>query len=238
MAGNTTLKDAVEPKVKEAKEKQLDEEVKTFSIDGLSLDDFKPIEQKAARSPHPFEGYPNEMIKVGEIKSTSGKSTKDIMIPKYAIVALNPKEPVFKDPSGRRQTINKVDKDGKKTGQSFTADVYEPHNVCVRNFEEGYNTTVSFDRELVLKDGSIMKNVAFVLDHSVRAQLFFKLDHKGNNILVDRRYMLIDKNQIGRLRRVFQMIVNPKIKKEQLASAISEGDEDAMSNLDSQMSED
>ena len=214
-------KDPVENKVREKEEsKQLDE-MKTLDIANVNFEDFKPLDQKTAVSSHPFDGYPTQMVKVGTYMF-KGKET-DLMIPKHAIVALNPKEVVFKDPSGDRQSVT-----NRKTGETKIVNIHAPHNRCVVDYENGgFNTDVCFDREIITEDGKTLGRCAFIASHSARAQIMFKLDQRGERINVDRRYLLLDSGQGKRLRRVFEMIVNPKIKTERLARSISgESEED------------
>lgn len=213
------LKDPVAKKSDQIKAKKTDDEMKTFDIGNLSLEDFKPLQQRAAATPHPFDGYPRRMVKVG----TFAGGKKDLMMPSYAVVALNPKEVVPQDPSGQRQSIRE-----KKSGREKIVDIYAPHNRCVVDYENGgQNTDVCFDRTIELGNGQKLERCAFIKSHSVRAQIMFKLDGRGERIQVDGRYLLLDTGQSSRLRRVFEMIVNPKIKKERLSKAISgESDED------------
>lgn len=220
MAG--TLKDPVAKKASEIQEKQDTEELKTFDISNLKLEDFQPLHQRASSAPHPFDGYPGNMVKVGESqKGPNPKSRKDVMMPAFAVVALNPKEAVFEDPSGARQSI-------MEAGRERMVNIYAPHNRCVVDYEGGgVNTDICFDRTIELEDGKSLARCAFIKSHSARAQVMFKLDIKGERIQIDNRYLLLDVGQASRLRRVFEMIVNPKIKNERLARAISgESDEE------------
>jgi len=116
----------------------------------------------------------------------------------------------------------------QKTGKEKIVNINSVHNRCVVDYENGgINIDVCFDRVIELGDGKKLERVAFVKSHSARAQIMFKLDRNGDKIQVDNRYLLLDTDQSSRLRRVFEMIVNPKIKKERLARAISgESDED------------
>jgi len=212
------LKDPVEFKAKAKIEKDAIEEMKeAFSIDHISMDDFKPLAERVAQSAHPFDGYPTVMVKVAEYQG------KDVLMPKYSIVAMNPKEYVHQDPSGKNVSIW-----NQKTNKEEIVTLSTYHNRLVVDYEMGgINIDVVFDRDIALGDGKVMKNCAFVKSHTARAQLMFKLDHKGERIMVDRRYVLLDVDQASRLRRVFEMIVNPKIRKERLSKAISgESDED------------
>lgn len=217
-----SLKDPVEEKTGEIQDKKIDEEMKSFDISNLSLEDFKPLSQRAAASPHPFDGYPVKMVKVGEFYPEGPKKPKDLMMPSYAVMALNPKEVVFQDPSGKGQTI----RDGKSQNEKIV-NIYAPHNRCVVDYENGgTNTDVCFDRSVPLDNGQVLDRCAFVKSHSVRAQIMFKLDRTGERIQIDNRYLLLDTKQDSRLRRVFEMIVNPKVKNELLAKWISGESED------------
>jgi hypothetical protein len=96
----------------------------------------------------------------------------------------------------------------------------------------GVNTDICFDRTIDLGEGQKLERCAFVLSHSARAQIMFVLDPKsGSKIQVDTRYLLLDTKQAARLRRVFEMIVNPKIKNERLAAAISNESDEAIDDL-------
>jgi hypothetical protein len=218
------LKDPVEAKAGEIKGKKADDEMKSFDIGNLSPDDFQPLRQRDAKSPHPFDGYAAKMVKVATAKNgPNPKAAKDIMFPHYALVALNPKEFVFKDPSGDRQSVT-----DRKTNKERIVDIHAPHNRIVVDYENGgQNTDICFDRTLEMGEGKTMGRCAFIKSHSARAQIMFKLDLRTGAIQIDNRYILLDIGQSSRLRRVFEMIVNPKIQNERLAKAISgESDED------------
>ena len=217
------LKDPVDKRTKDIQENKAEEEMRSFDISKLSLEDFKPLTQRDARSPHPFDGYPAKMVKVGEyLDPKDRRKTRDLMMPRYAVVALNPKEVVFQDPSGKNQSV----RDGK-TNDEKIVNIYAPHNRCVVDYENGgYNTDICFDRSITLSDGRVIDRVAFIPSHSARAQIMYKLDRTGERIQIDSRYLLLDVEQSSRLRRVFEMIVNPKIKNEHLARWVSGESED------------
>jgi hypothetical protein len=222
------LKDPVEKKAGEIQAKQDADELKTFDISNLKLEDFQPLQQRAASTPHPFDGYPKNMVKVGECKNGRGPKAglADLMMPSYAVVALNPKERVVEDPSGRRQSVR------MKGGNERIVDIFAPHNRCVVDYEDGgVNTDICFDRTIDLGEGQKLERCAFVKSHSARAQIMFALDIKGDKIQVDTRYLLLDTKQAARLRRVFEMIVNPKIKNERLSAAISNESDEELDDL-------
>lgn len=222
-----TLKDPVAKKAGEIQEKQDSEEMKTFDISNLSIEDFKPLQPRMSSAPHPFDGYPNNMVKVGEVQNgPNPKARKDIMVPSYAVVALNPKEAVFEDPSGNGQSV-------MKNGKEVRVNIYAPHNRCVVDYEAGgVNVDICFDRTIELEEGKSLARCAFIKSHSARCQVMFKLDIKGERIQIDNRYLLLDTGQASRLRRVFEMIINPKIKNERLARAISGESEEDIDDLD------
>ena len=191
------------------------EEVKVLSIDALDLDDFKPIPITAARQPHPFEGYPQKKFKIGTRKER-GKDV-DLIVNATWIVALNPKEYVHQDPSGKAITIN-------VGGQEKVVNYMTSHNRIVRD-ETGRNIDIVFDREIVLAEGKKMTRVTICPDHTARAQLVFTVDKKTGKILVDRRYVLADSDQASRLRRLFEMFYHQQTQSERLASKFDEESE-------------
>lgn len=216
------LRDPVEAKTKLQTEKSAVQEMKeAFSIDHLTFEDFKPLGEKTAASTHPFDGYPAKMVKVAEVQG------KAVMMPAYSIVALNPKEYVHQDPSGKSVSIINM-----LTKREEIKTIATHHNRIVVDYEQGgRNIDVVFDRDILLSEGRVMRNCAFVISHSARAQLLFKLTDKGDRIQVDRRYVLLDVDQASRLRRVYEMIVNPKIRKERLSRAISGESEEDLANI-------
>jgi len=212
-------KDAVEEKVKKVQEETQLEGMKTFDLTNFTMDDFKPVPVEAARKPHPFVGYPSPKVKIGE-RMVNGKP-EPILVPRYSIVIMNPKEPDFQDPSGVNQTIR-----NQRTGQEKTVNISAGHSRYLRDYDEGILTTVVFDRKLKLENGSIIPRSCIVKSHSVRAQLMFKYNIKTERVEPDNRYLFLDTKQAKRLREVFLMIINPKIKNERLSKSISgESDE-------------
>ena len=177
-------------------------------MDGLTLDDFKPVPQAIARAAHPFDGYPERKIKV-VINGREG------ILNVTHVVAMNPKEPEIQDPSGVkvsiRKKVGKMEREEKVTLKSS-------HSRPVRDYENGGITTANvFDRDIPLADGTVMQRCCIVPSHSARAQICFKLDLKNGRILPDNRYVVPDGKQLNRLRRVYEMIVNPQLRTENLA---------------------
>jgi len=142
-----------------------------------------------------------------------------IMFSATYILALAPTVHVHQDPSGKR--ISQF-----VAGKERFVDIPSLHSRCVVDHEGGGNNTeIVFDRELELEGGAKI-TIALCPSHSARAQIMFKLDERTHKIDVDDRYLLLDKPQEKPLRRIFEMIHNPKIRTERLAAAImGESDE-------------
>ena len=193
---------------------QQDREIDAMVIDNLSLADFQPMPVDAARQPHPFEGYPQQKVKIGEYKDRMGKMIP-LMVSKTHIVGLSPKEYVHQDPSGKNVShiVN-----GKET--FVTIKTY--HNRIVRD-QMGRNQIVQFDREAVFPDGTL--RIAIVPDHTARAQLFFTVERKTGKVIPDRRYLLADGEQRGRLRRVFEAFHYQQTRSERLSQKFDEEQE-------------
>jgi len=211
---NNSKKDPVDVKLGPQKEQAAVKSAqKAFDIGRLSIGDFKAIPREAARSPHPFYGYPKRLIDVPE----ASNSERTFKVNLTYIVAINPtKVQVHQDPSGRN--ISYTD---PRTGNEIKHTIRTTHNRVVVDYEAGgQNIDVDFGREITLSDGSKLM-CAIVPSHSARAQLCFVYDAKTQRIKEDERYLLPDLDQVGRLRRVFEMIINPKIKTERWAASIT-----------------
>lgn len=197
----------------ERHEKEAQEaEISTMTIDGLKLEDFKPMPVDAAKPAHPFEGYPMQKIRVGEYNDRGQK--KDLMLYRHGIIALNPKEYVHQDPSGLRHSQ-------MKDGKEIFVDFKTFHNRIVID-QNGQNITVIFDREIKLADGNTLSRVAYCPDHTARAQIFFKIEPKTGKVAPDRRYLLADGGQTSRLRRVFEQFHYQQTQSERAAKKFDE----------------
>ena len=191
----------------------LQEQAEAVSIDAIKLEDFRAIPMEKAKITHPFDGYPMEDIQIGNSK-----------LKKTWIVALHPTIQIQQDRSGVDVTVRQLNKDGKPIGEKITT-IPTTHNRIIRDYDDGgINKDVVFDREITLGDGQVLKNVAFVPSHSVRAQLLFKWE-RNKGVEVDKRYVILDTKQIGNLRKLFDIINNPRLKAERDARIIS-GEED------------
>lgn len=207
-----TLKDPVEAKAKERAEKSVEESVGVASLSGLNIGDLKAVPIQTATAVHPFDGYPMPLIKIGE--HMKGTKMVDTMIKSTFLVVLSPNFNVPQDPSGYNVSI--VD---TKTRKERRVNLKSFHSAFVRDFDEGgeANCDVVFDREITLEDGTKVM-VAVVPHHSVRAQLFFYKDQKSGRTKVSKDYLLIDGDQISRLRKTFDWIYSNKINAAEKAS--------------------
>ena len=215
------LKDPVAKAVESKQAQEAEEGVK--DINSLTESDFTPIPVAAARSSHPFDGYPvKPKVKMGNMGTPGGFEVSATFV-----IALNPKEYVHQDPSGN--SVTAVD---TKTKQEKIVNYNTFHNRRIRDYERGgISTDVVFDHTVPLSGGRVMEHCAFVPNASVRAQLMFYYDVKMSRIAPDRRYVILDRDQTARLRRFYEMIINPKIKVERLARAISGESEETLEEI-------
>lgn len=190
----------IDPVDKDKKEREVSEDIeqlKTFDIANLTMSDFQAVKATAAHTPHPFDGYPYPKGKEATF-----------------IVGLNPTKYIPQDPSGRNLSVLVKGKEKKVT-------IETTHNRLIQDLDAGgVNVDVVFDRKMQLADGNILY-YALVPSHSVRAQLIFYYDPKSERIKVNSDYLLIDTAQAKRLRRLYEIIINPKLKKEQMSAFIS-----------------
>jgi len=84
------------------------------------------------------------------------------------------------------------------------------HSRCIRDFVEGRNTDVVFDRSMMLADGKSLF-YAVVPSHNVRAQLVFRYNNKLKRVEEDTNYRLLDIGQVNRLRSLFDKVHNNKL---------------------------
>ena len=214
--GQGKLIDPVSEGQKEAEAQAQTEEMKALSLEALSLEDFQPIPVTAARQPHPFEGYPQKKIKVGTRKDKGGKEV-DLIVNATHVVALNPKEYVHQDPSGKGITI-------MSAGKEKMVNLKTTHNRLVKN-ENGQNLDIVFDNDILLADGKTLSRATICPDHMAQAQLVFMVNKRTGRIEVDRRYVLADIDQVGRLRRCFEMFNYQQTQSERLAQKFDSEEE-------------
>ena len=208
----------VDPVEKDRQKQEVEEtleQMKVLDIAQLSMDDFKAVPVTAARQAHPFEGYPERKIKIGTYFDRKLKRDIDLIVSATWLVALNPKEYVFQDPSG--ENVSMID---SQTKQEVFKTIPTSHNRIVRDYDksgQGINNDVVFDRTINLSDDQVLSRVAIVPSHSVRAQLIFRVNQKTGKIEIDNRYILADTGQVARLRKLFEMINYQQTRSERLA---------------------
>ncbi len=198
----------------QALSEQEEQAQEAFNMNALSLEDFQPVPVTAARQPHPFEGYPQPKVQLGVFKPRGRAKDEPLMISKTWIIALNPKEFVYQDPSGKGVSI-------LSGGAEKIVNLKTYHNRIVRD-QMGQNVNVVFDRDIALADGKTLERVAICPDHTARAQIMFTVDKKTGKINVDRRYVLADIGQVSRLRRLFEMFHYQQTQSERLAQKFDE----------------
>ena len=206
--GKGKLTDPADKRTPEQQQAAEQEEVKMLDINGLSMADLAAVPQTAAEVSNPFDGYPMEDIVIGKSKG------KPVVVKKTYIVVLSPTVSVFQDPSGKRVSV--TGKDGREKIKTIPT----VHNRIVWDATNKRSMDVVFDRTMTLDDGSEVK-YAVVPAHWARAQLIYHYDKK---IRVDGRYLLLDPKQASRLRKVFEILINPKLQREKLAEDITKGD--------------
>jgi hypothetical protein len=170
----------------------------SLNIENISISQLLPITAAEARIVQPFDGYPAKRITIGAVTTF-----------RHHIVILKPIIQIPQDSANRKVKVK-----GGKLEQVMTY-----HNRFVRDLESKDNITIMFDREMKLKDATVF--FAIVESNNVRAQICFKYDTKRERIMPDDRYVLLDRDQVSRLRRVFEQVINPNIKMEQQARFIS-----------------
>lgn len=194
---------------------------KVFDISNLKMADFKAASLKDARTRHPFDGYPHKKAIIGTYKEhPNNPKSKDIPLIVNLTHVLVYKEEVKQDKAGERVSLGFPEMrnvEGKvirpntlKEGTIRTA-----HNRREKDYESGgVDIDCVFDRTIKLADGEI-NQACIVPSPSVRAQIVFKWDSKTQRIKEDSRYLMADPQQVSRLRRVFEMIINPRVRLEE-----------------------
>lgn len=209
MARPPKLRDPVE-----GSEIEMAEEMAALEQEVLSIEQLTPgaVMPSAARVTDPFINYPFKWIPLVDAK---GRAPKDRA---GTPVLVNGKAPqvcvshivlhnhladrIVQDPSNRGKRINY-------------------HSRGIRDEVERINVDIVFDRPFKTAKGIFYG--AIVPSHNLRAQLIFNYNTKAADprVEVDKRYLLLDTDQVSRLRTVFYQIVNPKMRQEQQASFIT-----------------
>lgn len=210
------LTDPVEKPTEEKKEAEENELKKVFDISNIKISELKSAQLKDAQSRHPFDGYPEKKVQVGTYME-KGKEKPLIVNLTHIIVY---REEVKQDPSGQRVSLGFPEmrsSDGKiiRPNTAKTGVIKTAHNQRRRDYESGgVDFDAVFDRSLKLADGET-DQACFIPSPSVRAQIVFRYNAKTEKIENDSRYLLADSDQVGRLRRLFEMIINPRIRAEE-----------------------
>lgn len=199
MAQKEKLTDPADAGKAQREEAKATEEQGSVSFDRLKLSDFKAVPKRAARTPHPFQGYPERKRAIGTYLEKGKK--KDLVINTTHLVALVPgAHEAPQDPSN------------EDTGIKNTRNVVVSY--------AGRSVNIVFDREMELEDGQKVL-YALVPEPLYRSMVVFRWDPKTESIQVNDQYLLLDDGQFSRLRQVFQMVLNPKLKVERISRAIS-----------------
>lgn len=223
--GRIEMTDPVDMEQADRKEKEDNDLEKAFDISNLKISDFKSAQLKDARPRHPFDGYPDRKIQIGTyLENQNNPKSKELPTLVNLTHILVFKEEVKQDKSGERVSLGFPEmrnNDGKviRPNTQKTGTVRTAHNRRAKDYESGgMDTDVVFDRTINLEDGEVTQ-FAIIPSPSVRAQIVFFYNSKTQRIEHDPRYLLADPKQISRLRRVFEMIVNPKIRLEESIKA-------------------
>lgn len=220
---------------KQREEQELVEGVK--DVTGLSITDFKALTQSAERQSHPFEGY---TYPAGKVEDTNGVLHQAAWVvayvPPVAQDASNESYMVVEDykmdevitfgpyEGKKLEDIFKLDAEYArnlvKTGKQIRKPTKTVHNRALRDWSALRNYDVVFDREIVLKDGT-MPNCAIVENPSLRAQLVYRLDERTGGIRIHRDYALLDTKQAKRLLNTYRMMVRPQLMQQKLIRLVT-----------------
>jgi hypothetical protein len=161
------------------------------AMDGDDID-FHATPEKYDRPVHPFDGYPDRKVKIGE-----DKAGKPVMVKLSSLIMLTPGTYIHQDPSGEK--VSHID---PRTKTESFIDYATFHNRIVKD-SKGNNIDVVFDRTITFDNGKTFDRVAICPDHVARAQVIYTWNPKVGRGMVDRRYGVFDIKQLSRLRQVF-----------------------------------
>jgi len=210
------LKDPVD-ETTEGQQAAKDDELKAvFDISNLKISDFKAAALKDARSRHPFDGYPERKVQIGTYMK--GKKEEPLIVNLTHVLVF--KEEVKQDPSGNMVSLGfpeMKNNEGKtiRPNTEKMGTIKTSHNRRAKDYESGgIDTDCVFDRVIRLADGDLSQ-CCIIPSPSVRAQIVFRYNSKTERVEHDPRYLMADPEQVSRLRRVFEMIINPRIRLEE-----------------------
>jgi len=210
------LKDPVEADGRQQERDFLDEATASVDIANISIEDFQAVKATAAKKPHPFEGYPLGKDKDIVLGTYTEKGQEKQLITKTTyIVALAPSKYVPQDPSGKNVSMF-------QNGVEHHVTIPTSHSRVVRD-EMGRSVDVVFDRILKMSNGEL--RYAIVPDHLSRSQLVFNVEPKTGGVQVNRDILLLDKDQVGPLRRVFNGYYYQQTQAERAAKEFDEAQE-------------
>jgi hypothetical protein len=184
-------------------------EEKEFETLDVSKIKVEVLPEDAAKASHPFDGYPIKKIKM-DMKAKD-KAGKDVMVPKEFnltdwVLHNHIGDPVHQDPSNRR------------------ARTYHSRSIMdIRGGNSVPNVTMQFAKLIHTASGDFYG--ALVPDPYIRAQLIFKQEKKTGQVVVDKRYMLLDTEQKNRLKQCFLILIRPQAEMEKAADQITAGEE-------------
>lgn len=203
------LKDPVDGYETEQTEAQEGSDAEILSVEQLTPEAVKP---SAARVVDPFLNYPFKWIPLLDAKGNApvDRNGKPVLVNgkppqvcvSHIVLYNHLAKPVVQDPSNRGKRVN------------F-------HSRGLRDEIERINIDIVFDRPFKTAKGVFYG--AIVPQHNLRAQLIFNHNTKlaEPRVEIDTRYMLLDTEQVGRLRQIFYQIINPRIRQEKQAQFIT-----------------
>jgi hypothetical protein len=184
----------------------------TLDISKISVE---VLPEQAARAVRPFDGYPLKKVKM-EVTERSPKSKKLEDVKKdfvltYFVLHNHVGDPVRQDPSNR---VVKTENKGMVKIKTY-------HGRSVPDILNGNSANILVQFSTPIKTASGVFYGSYVPDHYIRSQIIFKRHKKTGTAEVDKRYMLLDRDQVGRLKQCFQQVINPAIKMEREADFVS-----------------
>lgn len=192
-----------------------DEEFNSLDISKISVE---ALPDEAAKVTMPFDGYPLKKVKM-EVKE-KGKMVKKDFILSYFVLHNHVADPIRQDPSNP----NVKTADGMVKVRSY-------HGRSIPDVLNGNNANIAVQFSTPIQTATGLYYGHYVPDHYVRSQLAFKYNAKTKRVEVDKRYMLLDREQVGRLKQCFQQIINPKIQMEKAADYVSGLSSEEPSNI-------
>jgi hypothetical protein len=183
-------------------------EQETLSVESLSPEQVKPSQ---AKSSDPFDNYDfkSKMVPLldkdgnppknrdGSLCLVNGKGP--MVCVTHIVLHNHVADRVPQDPINRGKRVNYF-------------------STSRRDEVERVGIALVFDRPFKTAKGIFYGCI--VPQNNVRAQLIFRRNKDGQTE-VDNRFLLLDTNQVGRLRTLFMQILNPKLKQEKQVSFIA-----------------